>query len=374
MKVKRAEISEDETRSSASAGLPLLPPTSGLIELAVLTAIIVLVDRVLPDVELADIQPNPFWLPVLLLSLQYGTVSGLLAAGVALLVTVMSGLPPEGVGENHFNYALRVYTQPILWFAAAVILGQFRMRQIAAKEALRRSVEELSRSRAVLAGYSTRLRARCERLERERAGKVDGSGVDILQQLARLGDSSEGVGTAFDGLIKSAFGGASASVSMLAEGKLAVVATSGWEEPAAWLKEIGVAHPLYRAVVTEAVSLTVLASGDEHRLAGEGLVAVPIRSDGGRGAVTGMVKLEHASPDDLSEATPAALAAIALALSARFSARDVQGSKQGRIGEALEAVQGRLLRPLRWLPRQSEPVALPQDQSRDQAAQPKVVR
>ena len=67
-------------RRMDSLGLPVLPPLIALVELAALIGLIVLVDWATPDIDLTDLKPNPLWLPVLLLSLQYGTVSGLMAA------------------------------------------------------------------------------------------------------------------------------------------------------------------------------------------------------------------------------------------------------------------------------------------------------
>lgn len=377
--VGRTATDSERGREASSGGLPLLPPASGLIELVVLTALIVLVDRIVPDVEFSDIQPNPFWLPVLLLSLQYGTVSGLLAAGVALLVTVLSGLPQEGVGENHFNYALRVYTQPILWFAAAVILGQFRMRQISAKAALRKEVDELTVSRATLADYSVSLRERCDRLERERAGASYSPALHLLDHLNAIGDSSAALEDAFARLMTSAFPGSSASVFLCAESRLSLVAASGWPQEAHWQRELGVADPLYRAIVSEGVPVSVLVAGDEHRLGGQGLVAVPLRVAGRTSAVIGMVKLESCEPADLDTATPRALEAIASVLARRYAEPDVAAGNTGvpgSLAEVLEASRGRLLRPLRWLPRRGEPADAVSDAPGVQniSTKPKVVR
>lgn len=337
-----------------SAGLPLLPPLSGLIELAVLTGLLIALDWGLPDFDLSDIQPNPFWLPVLLLSLQYGTISGLIAAGVALLITVMSGLPPEGVGENHFNYALRVYTQPILWFAAAVILGQFRMRQIAAKEALRRQVAELSQSRATLADYATSLRERCDRLERERAGARASPTVQLLERLLALAEQPGTLPATFDRLMQMAFPGASASVFAVQDSRLVQVAAHNWGEAPRWQSEIGLAHPLYRSVIGEGCSLSVLEPGDEHKLAGEGLVATPIRANGTSGPIIGLVKLEHADPTDLNDITVRALAVVGMAAASRLMQSAAVTVGDGRGAASVETAPGRLLRPLRWLPRRGE--------------------
>ncbi len=369
------DVGRSETGSGSganSAGLPLLPPLSGLIELGVLTGLLITLDWGLPDFELSDIQPNPFWLPVLLLSLQYGTVSGLIAAGVALLVTVLSGLPPEGVGENHFNYALRVYTQPILWFAAAVILGQFRMRQIAAKEALRRQVAELSQSRATLAEYATGLRERCDRLERERAGARASPTVQLLERLLALAEQPGTLSATFDRLLQMAFPGASASVFVLEDSRLVQVAAHNWGEAPRWQSEIGLAHPLFRSVITDGASVSVLVPGDEHKLAGEGLVATPIRANGTSGPVIGLIKLEHADPNDLTDLTQRALAVVGMAVASRLMQSASVQVPQVRSPAPAEAMAGRLLRPLRWLPRRSE--AEPQAGGREADIKPKAVR
>ncbi len=306
------------------AGSLLLPPLAGIIELVVLTGLILAVDAMLPDLDIADIQPNPFWLPVLLLSLQYGTVSGLLAAGTALLVTVLSGLPEAGVGENHFSYALRVFLQPILWFAAAVLLGQFRMRQIAAKQGLRAMVIDLEQERTALAGYAQDLRRRCAVLERDRAALGEAPSVSLLARFAALRDGTGDLARDLDRLAATALPGAKLSALTLkpdgsgdsAALTLRQVAAVGWGETEPFAREISLAHPLYRVVVGEGRALSQLVAGDEKRLAGEGLAAVPIRQ--ANGTVRGVLKLEAAEPAALSSDTVAALEAIAEALGSRL--------------------------------------------------------
>ena len=90
---------------SERPGLPVLPPLMALVEILVLMVVPGLLDYFWTGFpSLAETQPHFFWLPVLLLSLQYGTVSGLLAAGVAITITALLGWPDQEVGENHFNY------------------------------------------------------------------------------------------------------------------------------------------------------------------------------------------------------------------------------------------------------------------------------
>ena len=359
-----------------SQGSSVLPPLAGIVELVVITGLILTIDMMLPDVDIADIQPNPFWLPVLLLSLQYGTVSGVLAAATALLVTLLSGLPEAGVGENYFNYAMRVFAQPILWFGAAVLLGQFRMRQIEAKRGLTMMVLDLEQQRAALAGYAQGLRSRCDMLERDRAGLADAPGLGLLASLADLDSGSGELAPAFARTIEAAFPGARASVlALVPTGLVTIASTSTGTTPAAPSADL--AHPLYRALIGEGRLLSVLQPGDEHRLAGTGLAAVPVRDAAGN--IIGAVRLEAAEPSALSAGTLPALGIIAAALAPRLTpaARGLDGRQdtvQSPPQGWPEATTGagvpvrRLLHTLSWLTRRREGGEAGNDPSGDTGA------
>src|SRR5262249_28579364 len=82
------------------AGLPVLPPGIALVELLVLLVVPILLEWLVPGFpDLTQIQPHPYWFPILLLSLQYGTVSGFLAAIVAITGAWLIGWPEQDIGE-----------------------------------------------------------------------------------------------------------------------------------------------------------------------------------------------------------------------------------------------------------------------------------
>ncbi|RZM32995.1 MAG: hypothetical protein EOP67_24720, partial [Sphingomonas sp.] len=71
----------------------------------------------------ADVQPNPYWLPVLLMALAYGTGPGVLAAAIA------SGLwlahVHDSAGErDYLDHLFHLSLQPLMWFVAAGIIGE----------------------------------------------------------------------------------------------------------------------------------------------------------------------------------------------------------------------------------------------------------
>lgn len=74
----------------------------------------------------AGIQPNPFWLPVVVMALAYGTGPGVIAA------TIASGLwlahAHEGAGErDYLDHLFHLSLPPLLWFVAAVAIGEVTM-------------------------------------------------------------------------------------------------------------------------------------------------------------------------------------------------------------------------------------------------------
>ncbi len=325
----------------------MLPPLIALVELAALIGLFVLIDWATPDIDLTDLKPNPLWLPVLLLSLQYGTVSGLMAALFAILLTVFHGFPEEGVGENHFAYVLRVWSEPILWIAAAVLLGQFRLRQIAEGHALRRKVSELAMQRTYLAGYADSLRQRCEKLERARATEAASPAVALLDALAGLAQADGDLQAAFERCMSIAFPGWRASL-LVKDGALARRVASCGPGEAGGRKELDSAHPLFQAVVEQGASLNVMVPGDEKSLAGEGLVAVPVRGGEDR-RILGIVLLEAAPAASVTAETTVALEVVASALASSLAPGSAS-SVPGAARVASIGVASRPRRSVRWVP------------------------
>ncbi len=287
---------------SLATGLPVLPPPAALIELVVLFATMGLIDLAFPSVGFLNLEPSPFWLPILLLSLQYGTVAGVLAAAAATGVYVFNGVGEQAVGENFFSYLLRIWALPILWIGVALVLGQFRLRQIAVKHDARLKLQQRDDEATRLAGYARELEDRCHRLERQLTTGTAISAKPVLDALAEFAAGSREVGTALDTLTKTIWPGTQASLLTADPHCCVVIAKSGWPETASWATEIPASHPLYRAVIGERRALSILNMGDENSLAGHGVAAHPVLSSSSD-RVIGMLKIEAMDPDYLERAT-----------------------------------------------------------------------
>ena len=322
---------EDE-QQAGYYGLRILPPLSAVAELAAMIAVLLITDWIWPALDINNIQPSPYWVPVLMLTLQYGTASGTLAVIVAIVAYFsFVTLPEQGVGENEFAYRLRILSQPILWIATAVVLGQFRMVQIAAKRELLQRLSELKTQRDTLADYAGRLRSRCDILERDIAARPSQTGAPLLSAFAALTDVRGSFAKSVELAFAHSFPASSVSLFARNDTGYTKLASTPWPADATWVPVLASDHPLAKSINAKA-KLTVLNASDEIALAGEGLAAVPV-IEALSGKVIGMVKLEFACASLLNAELLSQLDVLAAAMEPGL-ARHLAGdrSAQPKIG------------------------------------------
>ena len=96
--------------------------------------------------------PHPLWIPVLLMSAQYGIMGGLfavIAAGGAFLAT---DLTARSATQDFYDYVAVAAAQPCAWFAAALVLGGLRTLHIHNEAALKEQLGETKAAADDLAG------------------------------------------------------------------------------------------------------------------------------------------------------------------------------------------------------------------------------
>jgi hypothetical protein len=102
-----------------------VPESLGLI------ALILLAQTWLMDGRVgASGMPHPFWIPVLLMSGQYGIMGGLFAALAATAAFFIGELPAQSAMQDFYDYAGIVAVQPCAWFGTALVLGGLRTLHI----------------------------------------------------------------------------------------------------------------------------------------------------------------------------------------------------------------------------------------------------
>ncbi|MCW2243387.1 GAF domain-containing protein [Azospirillum canadense] len=238
------------------------------------------------------VQPHPFWIPVLLLAIQYGTNEGVLAAVVASLALRVGNLPEQLISQDFYQYLFTISREPILWLVAAVMFGELRMRQIRERDELRAHLDLARRESDAITRSYRQLKSVKESLETRVAGQL--RTVFTLYQAARAIDKlDEGeVVLGVADLVRSVMRPEKFSLFLLNNDVLESVTNEGWDdEDDSYARWFDHSSQLFETVVGRQRILCVARAEDERILKGEGVLAGPLVSDD-TGEVVGMLKIE----------------------------------------------------------------------------------
>ncbi|PJG49553.1 hypothetical protein CAF53_16055 [Sphingobium sp. LB126] len=136
-------------------------------EMLVLFAILIAIDQgLLHGDAYSDLNPNPYWLPVLVMAIAYGTGMGLLAGAIASAIWLCWSNIWSGPAD-HLEQQLRLSIQPMLWMVTALIVGEVtasRRNRIADQrrqhQAMERNWKKLAEVVARLTDTNRRLQVR----------------------------------------------------------------------------------------------------------------------------------------------------------------------------------------------------------------------
>jgi len=271
--------------------------------------------------HLGSISPHPLWIPVLLLSSQYGTMAGVAAAVASMVVHWLTGAPPQAGGEDIYDYLYRIWREPMLWPVAAVVLGGFRDRHARKTEALRSRLVEADAQVRLSGELAEGLRAHYEALERQIACAADHgieAGLAALDEVRKA--SAETLKPALERAMEMLVGPASYLVLTLRDGRLAVDGEiSDALGDSCKLPRI---ERLPEALETELLRgrrlLSIRKSEAVGELAGVGLIAAPILTPTGDHLI-GALLIQSMDPMRLTEATEHSLCVLCRELSQALS-------------------------------------------------------
>lgn len=142
---------------SLEDGPRFVPETFGL--LLVIAFMRYMMDASSPG---ASSMPHAFWIPVLLMAVQYGTMGGLFAACSASLLYFATDLPTQSAAQDFYDYAAFAAAQPCAWFAAALVLGGLRTLHMHHQARL---VDRLEQTEAVAEELAERLTGAAREME-----------------------------------------------------------------------------------------------------------------------------------------------------------------------------------------------------------------
>lgn len=93
-------------------------------EMSILFAVLLAVDHgFLSGQAFSQVEPNPYWLPVVIMALTYGTGAGLWAAIIATGIWVAAPHNRAEAGDQ-LEMLLRLSLQPLMWIVVALVIGE----------------------------------------------------------------------------------------------------------------------------------------------------------------------------------------------------------------------------------------------------------
>ncbi|MFH6787362.1 MULTISPECIES: hypothetical protein [Methylobacterium] len=114
-----------------------------VLESIVLVGLLVCVDYVFFDGHrFSGINPRPFWIPVLLMSVQYGLAGGVFAAFTSTLALYSGELPSQIATQDYYAYSRLIVAEPTSWLACALVLGGMSSLQLAHASEVRRQRDD----------------------------------------------------------------------------------------------------------------------------------------------------------------------------------------------------------------------------------------
>lgn len=286
---------------------------------------------------LASLKPHPFWIPIILISLQYGTIDGLVAVAASTMTLWLLDWPKPHPNEEYFVYLSRTLSEPTLWLGSAVLIGEFRLRQIGAARRLSASRDRIDHERKLLAAHLTDTYGRVERLELQLAGTRPDSSAELLEALSMLHRSKPNDGCfkrAIEVCAEITLGADSLSFYELVDGALVATLRIGPDAIAVRRSRFGPEELLYDRIVHGRQALSTLRARDRNALDAQGILAAPLCSTR-TGETFGMLKIEHMVPSKVTPMAERCLVAlcehIALVFDRSDQSRGVAAAEHGSL-------------------------------------------
>lgn len=307
-----------EEAQQAAESTYLRPPNRAMAYFELLLAVAILfgLDYAFAPLDgFETVNPNPYWIPVLLLAVQYGVFEGLTAALVCSAVSLLSGvdaafvdlLLEQGPGaaldrasgasfgtfsNEDYLVAWAYAAQPLLWVISALFIGLLRERLRQRNRELAINLGQTTHREKVLSQAYNQLLETKEQLEVRVAGQL--RTVFTLYQAAKaiekLGPGEVLIGIA--DLVRAVMQPTKFSLYLLNGNVLEAVTNDGWEDDDKFARVFDSGTPIFQEVVGRQRFLSAVNSDEQRLLGGEGILAGPLTSVDS-GEVVGMLKIEQ---------------------------------------------------------------------------------
>lgn len=272
---------------------------SALLEIFIFIVGAFLIDHFLFDgTRFRQVEPHPYWVMVLLVSVQYGTRMGIVSAVAASVLFIVGNVPEQTLQQNMHEWFFSAYKLPILWLITSIIVGEISVRRISARRRLKEQLDDRIQREATLLKSFNNVNHLKEKLEVRIAGQSrtarktlkaarDLENLEPMQVLMRS-----------QVLVENMLEPEKYSVFIFKNKILELVFEKGWRDDE-FAKEFNADTPLYKAITADWKILSVTNADDEIILDQQGVLAGPLIIPR-TGEVVGMLKIEKHNFSQLS--------------------------------------------------------------------------
>ncbi len=269
------------------------PRISSVVEVLAFLAVCWVIDYwVGPGNRFREVEPHPFWIIILLVSIQYNTNDGLLAMLFCSAALLGWNLPNPSINENQYEYLLRVIGNPMMWTVATVVVGEMTARLKESNRTLLVEVTQTHHREQAIAKAYKHLKEIKETMETKLVGQLRSSidsfnavrSVDNLNPVLLL----RGIGE----VVRTITGPEQFSVYLFSPNGFELISQSGWLNKDEYSSHFDTNSPLFTTLTSQQRVVCVINSQDAAILEQEGVMAGPL-IDPIHNSIFGMIKIER---------------------------------------------------------------------------------
>ncbi len=264
-----------------------------LMEIVFLLAMVLVVDHTFfAGDRFWGVHPHPFFFIVLLVSVQYGAVEGLVSALLASTALLSGNIPEQNFTQDLYEYSIHIGHQPIIWSVSAILIGGFRDRYIEEQRDLGKKLIHSQKQVQVFSKACEISDMERKRLETHVSGQS--SFLLSLHQTA-LDMDAVGPEQILDNILEitqRVTKSEKCSWYVLDNSVLETSSQLGWEIDESYSRVFTALSPLFQEIIGNKRTLAITNKEDEIILDNQGVMAGPITSPN-TGKVYGMLKIER---------------------------------------------------------------------------------
>ena len=290
-----------------------------VVETLVYLSVLVLLNEIWGDGKrFINVGLHPFWVIVLLTSVQYGLNEGLVAAVLSILFLYVGNVPPMQGDETFFAYQYRLGFLPVLWLLAAFILGRTRDQLDIDKKNLHQELHKAREEAMTISnGYET-MRGKKESLEIHLTGlqKTTAMVYNTFQAMEKLDPAV--VLSGVSSVVQTALNPKKFSIYSYGPNGFEAAIAHGWQSTDSYLRRIPPSQPLCQEIAQKKRLVCVVNPEDEKILQKQGVLAGPL-IDPKTKEVFGMLKIEDMDLLELNSSNMATFKIISQLISQAYS-------------------------------------------------------